>query len=156
MRQLLAVAAGAVTAAAGGLVVGEYPFTGAMPYLAGALFGLVVAEVMVGIAGHATRGLGGWSAVLGAAGLGYAARIDSGFGLHSIGAGAWAGVAIAAAVAGLRAGLRPRRSGVGDDQDVAVAVRHHDQAHHLGIVGRAEAEDVGRLAPPAETGGVDG
>ena len=39
MRLVLAVIAGAAVAAFGGLILGEYPFTGATPYVAGVLFG---------------------------------------------------------------------------------------------------------------------
>jgi hypothetical protein len=108
MGQPVAVGAGAATAALGALIVGEYPFRGWMPFVAGVLFGLVVAEVMVTVAMGATAVLGVAAAALAAAGLAYAARIDSGYGLHRIGAQAWAGVVIAAVVAGARAGRRTR------------------------------------------------
>src|SRR5687767_3656416 len=50
MRPALAVVAGAAVAAFGALILGEYEFRGTMPYVAGVLFGLVVAEAVVGVA----------------------------------------------------------------------------------------------------------
>ena len=104
MRQPLAVLAGAAVAALGGLIVGEYPFTGWTPYIAGVLFGLVVAEVVVSVAGRQGHVLAAASAVLAAAGLAYAVWDDSGYGIRPIALVAWVGVALGAVVAGLRAG----------------------------------------------------
>jgi hypothetical protein len=104
MRHLLALLVGAAVAALGGLIVGEYPFTGLTPYVAGVLFGLVVAEVVVTIAKTASLLLAAASAALAAAGLAYAVWDDAGYGVRPVSVSAWIGVAIAAAVAGLRSG----------------------------------------------------
>lgn len=101
--------AGAAVAALGALILGEYEFTGAMPFVAGVLFGLVVAEVVVSV--------GRWTGVLPAVaaavptavGLAWAAWIDSGEGLEPWPVLAWAAIALGVVAAGLRAG----RSGTG-------------------------------------------
>jgi hypothetical protein len=117
MRQPLAVVAGAFVALAGGLILGEYPFTGWTPYVAGILFGLVIAEVVVSIAGRQGVILGLACAALAAAGLAYAVWDDSGYGIRPIAVVAWVGVAIGALVAGLRGGwwlaARSRRASPG-------------------------------------------
>ena len=48
-RALLGLVLGAATAALGALILGEYEFTGTLPWVAGPLFGLVVGEVVVGV-----------------------------------------------------------------------------------------------------------
>src|SRR5436305_5017660 len=122
MRHALALIAGAALAGLGGLIVGEYPFHGWTPYLAGVLFGLVVAEVVVSVAGAQSVWLGAASAVFTAAGLAYAVWDDSGYGVRPIGAAAWVGVALGAVIAGLRGGWwaawRPGRSDVEREEDL--------------------------------------
>src|SRR4051794_30080268 len=49
MRHLLGVAAAAAAAAFGGLVLGEYELKGAMVFVAAALFGLAVGEILVAV-----------------------------------------------------------------------------------------------------------
>src|SRR5947209_7363318 len=105
MRQLVAVVVGAAAAALGALIVGEYPFTGFTPYLAGVLFGLVIAEVMVAIARRPGVVIGVLAAVAAAGGVAYGAWDDSGYGLRTIPIGAWVGVALAAVIAALRGGV---------------------------------------------------
>ena len=98
-RQAVAVLAGAATAALGALILGEYAFSGATPYVAGVLFGLAVAEVALTVARVGGRLL---AVVAGAeAGLGllWAAWISSGRGVAPIAGGGWAAVAVGAVVA---------------------------------------------------------
>ena len=52
MRQAVAVLAGAATAAVGALILGEYELKGVMAIVAGVLFGIAVAEVVVAVAKH--------------------------------------------------------------------------------------------------------
>src|SRR5437763_10318583 len=114
MRYAFALLAGAVVAALGGFIVGEYPFRGWTPLVAGILFGLVVAEVMVSIAGGASVWLGLAAAVCAGAGLAYAVWDDAGYGVRPVDTVAWFGIFVGATVAGLRAGwwaaLRARSS----------------------------------------------
>ena len=99
MRRPLSLLAGASVAALGALILGEYEFVGWFPWVAGVLFGLVVAEVVVTI--------GAWrgtvpalaSAVLGAGGLAWAAWITTGEGIEPWPATAWLAMALAAAAA---------------------------------------------------------
>ena len=107
MRQVVAVVVGALAAAAGGFVVGEYAFTGATPFVAGVLFGLVISEIVVTVARKKTVALGLVSAVMAAAGLAYAVWDDAGYGVRPVAASAWVGVALAAVVAAVRGGMWP-------------------------------------------------
>src|SRR5437763_6773317 len=104
MRYAFALLAGAAVAALGGFIVGEYPFRGWTPFVAGLLFGLVVAEVMASIAAVPSVWLGAAAAACAAAGLAYAVWDDAGYGVRPVDTVAWFGVAFAAVVAGLRAG----------------------------------------------------
>lgn len=99
--------AGAAVAAFGALIVGEYEFDGALPVLAGLVLGLLVSEAVA--LGGQWRG---WvpaliSAVLAAAGILWGGWIDSGQGLETYPALAWAGAATAAVVAVVRTRPRP-------------------------------------------------
>ncbi|HEY2427534.1 MAG TPA: hypothetical protein VGI06_01290 [Acidimicrobiales bacterium] len=109
-RQAAAGLAAAAVAALGALILGEYEFNGATPYLAGILFGLVVAEVILTIARSGTGVL--VAAAAGEAGLGllWAAWISSGRGLTPIPAAGYAAVGLGAAVAGGWVRLPPRRT----------------------------------------------
>jgi hypothetical protein len=113
MRHAFALLTGAAVAALGGLIVGEYPFRGSTPFVAGVLFGLVVAEVVVSVAGRQSVWFGVASAVFAGGGLAYAVWDDAGYGVRPISVLAWTGVVIGVVVAGLRGGwwaaLRPRR-----------------------------------------------
>jgi hypothetical protein len=108
MRLALALALALAVTALGANILGEYEFDGWMPLGAGVLFGLAVAEVAVGV-GRAR----GWPlavALAGMAGAGmwWAARISTAFGLLPMPGEAWAAVVLAGVSAGLRA--RPMRS----------------------------------------------
>ena len=106
MRQLLAVIAGAAVAAFGGLILGEYPFTGLTPYAAGLLFALVVAEVVISVGGQTGVLPALAAAICTAGGLGWAIWISSGEGLAPIPGGAWVALVIGVVVALLRGGIR--------------------------------------------------
>ena len=111
MRRPVSLLAGAAVSALGALILGEYEFTGWFPYVAGVLFGLVVAETVVGV-GH-------WrgpvpavaAATLSAAGLAWAAWIDSGEGLEPWPSLAWVAMALGAGAAALRAWGRDEPAG---------------------------------------------
>lgn len=99
MRDLAAVAAGSAIAALGALLLGEYELDGATPLIAGALFGLVLAEVVVAVGGRRDGRTAVASAVLAAAGMIGAAWISSGNDWSFVPALGWVGVAIGAAAA---------------------------------------------------------
>lgn len=112
MRLVLAVLAGAATAAFSALILGEYEFVGTTPYVAGLLFGLVVAEAMVTVARRGGVRLAAVAAALAAAGLVWAAWISSGRDWEYVPGLAWVAVGLGAASAGLRtARAAVRRSG---------------------------------------------
>src|SRR2546430_14239035 len=81
MRQVVAVVVGALAAAAGGFVVGEYAFTGATPFVAGGLFCFGVSGIGVTGGRKKTGGPGLGSAGLAAGGLGFAGGGDAGGGV---------------------------------------------------------------------------
>ncbi|HMC51412.1 MAG TPA: hypothetical protein VKI64_01545 [Acidimicrobiales bacterium] len=107
MRQLAAVLAGAAVAALGALIVGEYELRGATPVVAGLLFGLVVAEVLlaVGRASNARAAVSG--ALLSAGGLVWAALIS----VRNRGTGFPVGGWVAAALGAVTAAVWIRSSG---------------------------------------------
>jgi len=106
MRQVLAVIAGASVAAFGGLILGEYQFTGLMPYATGLLFALVVGEVILSIGGQpgVTSSVAAAFCTIG--GLGWAIWISTGQGLAPIPPGAWVALGIGTVAALLRGGIR--------------------------------------------------
>ena len=116
MRQLLAVAAAVLASAMGALILGEYQLSGTTPYVAGALFGLVVAELVLTVAKPSPSGVAAAVAVV-APGLGmvWAAWISSGRDWGYVPGAAWAGVALAPAAAALwlRGGRGRKGAGAG-------------------------------------------
>ena len=126
MRLLLAVLCGVVVAAAGGLIMGEYPFRGFTPYIAGILFGLVVSELLVTVAGRESVVVGLVSALCAGGGLAYAVWDDSGYGVRPMAITAWVGVGIGVLVAGARGGwwqwFRDRRAQASNEASTAQPV----------------------------------
>jgi hypothetical protein len=112
-RALLALVLASASAALGALILGEYEFTGSLPWVAGPLFGLVIGEVVAGVG--RTRHL--LAAVLAAAlsfgGIAWAGWIDSTQGVEPVKRLVWVSAALAAVAALVRVGgLRrptPRR-----------------------------------------------
>jgi membrane associated rhomboid family serine protease len=103
-RLLLAVLVAGLAAAFGALLLGEYPFSGATPWVAGVLFGYVVAEIVVSVGRRRGILLGLLAAVFAAAALLWAGWISAGDGKQPYPAMAWAAAAVAVVVALLRAG----------------------------------------------------
>ena len=104
----------------GALVLGEYDFSGATPYVAGVLFGLAIAEVALTIGRDAGLPVALLSAALAMAGMAWGAWISSGRGVAPIPVGAWVGGALAGAAgfAWVRwSGRRERPSRVGDGSE---------------------------------------
>ena len=107
LRAVVGILCAAGAATLGALVLGEYEFTGTLPYLAGPLFGLVVGEIVVGVG--ATRSLpsGVAAAAVAFGGVAWAGWIDSSEGLEPVKGLAWVAAALAAGVALVRTvGLR--------------------------------------------------
>jgi hypothetical protein len=98
VRRVSALAATAMTAAIGALIVGEYELVGFTPYVAGMLFGLGVAEVELTVGRDARVPAAVAAAMLAAAGWVWAAWISSGQGVAPFPIGGWIGAVIAGAV----------------------------------------------------------
>jgi len=99
-----ALVVAALLSAVGGLALGEYEFTGLMPYIAGVLFGLVIAEVVLEIGQHRSPVIAALCAACVAGGIGWAAWLDSGEGLRPYPAVAWVAMALGALTVGWRTG----------------------------------------------------
>src|SRR4051794_30739301 len=99
MRQLVAAGLAAAVAGLGALMVGEYPFTGWMPYVTGVVFGGVIAEVILAVARRGSVRLAIVAGVLAGGGVAYAVWDDSGYGLRSVANAAWLGVGLSGLVA---------------------------------------------------------
>ena len=109
-RVLLALVLGAAVAALGALILGEYEFTGALPWVAGPLFGLLIGEVVVSVGRSHHVVVAAVVAVLSFAGIAWAGWIDSTQGVEPVKAVVWVSALLAAGASFLRvAGLRPLR-----------------------------------------------
>lgn len=78
MRRLIATVAGAVAAAGGALILGEYQLEGTTPLVAGILFGLIVGEVVTAAGRRRDAGAAVTAAVTAAAGMAWAAWRSTG------------------------------------------------------------------------------
>jgi len=102
MRPVLALVAGAAAAAFGAVILGEYPLTGLTGVIAGTLFGLAVAEIVLTAGsvewrGRERVGMVG-VAVLTAFGVAWACWISAGHLWRYVPNGAWLGLVAGAAV----------------------------------------------------------
>ncbi|MDQ2754733.1 MAG: hypothetical protein M3R71_04200 [Actinomycetota bacterium] len=95
MRFAFSLAVGATVAAASGLILGEYPFTGFTPYLAALLVPLVLLGSMILVAGESGPRIWLLVALLSAAGLAWAVWISTGRGLDPAPLGGWIAVLLA-------------------------------------------------------------
>lgn len=99
----------AAVAALGALMLGEYEFTGSLPFIAGPLFGLVIGEVVVGVGRSRAIPVAVGAAAIAFGGIAWAGWIDSTEGVEPVKGLVWVAALIAAAVAALRTagGRRP-------------------------------------------------
>jgi hypothetical protein len=104
-RLITGIVLGAAVAGLGGWILGEYPFTGFTPYIAGVLFALVVTEVMLSISHRHDLVIAIAGAGCTVAGLGLAVRISTGEGIDPIPIGGWVALGVGAVVALLRGGI---------------------------------------------------
>ena len=102
MRPILAVVVGAAVAWLGGLVLGEYAFTGAAVVGSGVLLGLFVAGAALAVARSPSRILALALAGLTAAGLVWAAWVSTGHRLGNVSVVGWIAVTLGAVAAALR------------------------------------------------------
>ncbi len=95
-------------AAFGAVVLGEYEFTGLLPYVAGPLFGLAVGEVVIAVGASRASAVAVLSSLLAFAGIVWAGWIDSSEGVEPFKTLVWVAAALGAIVAFARiSGLRP-------------------------------------------------
>jgi hypothetical protein len=105
------VVCGAAAATLGALILGEYEFTGSLPFVAGPLFGLAIGEIVVGVGRNRAVAIGVVAAVLAFGGIAWAGWIDANEGIEPVKGLVWVAATLAAVVAGLRTtGLRRRQS----------------------------------------------
>ena len=97
-RPLLALVAGAATAALGAMILGEYALRGLTAIVTGVVFGLVVGEVVVAVGRRQDLVVAVPAALIAGAGLLWAAWIWSGRPWTAVPAGAWTAVGIAVVV----------------------------------------------------------
>ncbi len=110
---LLGLLCGALVAALGALILGEYPFTGSLPWIAGPLFGLVIGETVVAAGRSRSMVVGGVAGLLSIGGIGWAGWISSGDGLAPISTVVWASAAHAGVAGFLRTADLSVRGGDG-------------------------------------------
>jgi hypothetical protein len=108
VRIICGLVCAALVAALGALILGEYEFTGTLPYIAGPLFGLAVGETTVAVGRSRSPITASVASLLALGGIAWAGWIDSSEGVEPIHSGVWAAAALAAIAAFLRtAELRP-------------------------------------------------
>jgi len=107
VRTVLGLVAGAAVAVLGALILGEYEFTGSLPYVAGPLFGLAIGEVVVALRAARAPATALATALLGFAGITWAGWIDSGEGVEPFKTAVWVAAVLAALMGFVRVwGLR--------------------------------------------------
>lgn len=99
MRTVAAVVVAAGVSAFGAVLLGEQPLEGLTALIAGALFGVAVAEAAVTVSRYSDGYLAAAAALLAQAGLVWALYIETGHHLDEAPPEAWAGVVLAAASA---------------------------------------------------------
>lgn len=111
LRAALGLLCGAAAAALGALILGEYEFTGALPFVAGPLFGLVIGEVVVGVGRSRAVAVATVAGLLAFGGIAWAGWIDSSEGVEPVKDLVWVS-ALLALVAGVvrTVGVRRARS----------------------------------------------
>ena len=108
MRTLWAVVAAAAAAAVGGAILGEYTLGGGWPVVAGALYGVVVSEVLLVAQRRPAPALVAAATAMTVAGAVWALWISTGHQLGYARAVEWAGVAVAGATVAAWAGTAGR------------------------------------------------
>ena len=110
LRAWFGVICGVGVAALGALILGEYEFTGSLPFIAGPLFGLVVGEVVVGVGRLRSLAVALPAAAAAFGGIVWAGWIDSSEGVEPVKAVVWVAAGLAATAALLRIAGLPRRA----------------------------------------------
>ena len=106
LRVAISLVIASLLAALGALVLGEYEFTGALPFVAGPLFGLLIGEVVLTVARVRSWPLAIAAGALAALGLLGAGWIDADEGLEPISGSVWPAMALGAVAASASVGER--------------------------------------------------
>ena len=101
MRQAVAVLVGAAVAAMGALILGEYELKGVMALVAGVLFGVAIAEVVVAVAKHPVPAVALITGVLAGAAMAWSGWIAAGRTWHFFGTARWVSLAVSVVAAPL-------------------------------------------------------
>ncbi len=110
LRTVSGLACAAAVAALGALILGEYEFTGTLPYIAGPLFGLAVGEVTVAVGRSRSTPTAAVACLISMSGVTWAGWIDSSSGVEQFHSGVFAAAGLAGVAAFLRTiELRPSR-----------------------------------------------
>jgi len=104
VRRILSVVLAIAVALLGAKIVGEYEFRGYVPFVAGPLFGLVVAEIAVSVAGRRDILESAVAALATAAGLAWGTWLSTSEGVEPWPVLGWAAIALGIVVAGARTG----------------------------------------------------
>jgi hypothetical protein len=99
---VLGILCGVVVAVLGALILGEYEFTGTLPFIAGLLFGLAVGEVVVTVGRSRAVAVAALAGLTAFGGLAWAGWIDSSQGVEPVKALVWVAAALGAVTAFLR------------------------------------------------------
>lgn len=129
MRLAIAALLGIAVAVAGAVVLGDYPLSGSVPWLAAVVIPLLIGAVMTLTAGTHRRALWIATGPLAAGAVAWGVRIATGWGLEPVPASCWAAMA-GALVWPVGCGLWPRR--------IRPSVHGH-----LGDLGHAGGAQVG-------------
>ena len=97
MRLLAAGVAGAALTVASAVVLGDYPLSGSVPWLAAVIIPAVIGVTMTSVAGRHREVFWAATGLLSAVALGWGVRIATGWGLDPVPTSAW--IAIAAGFA---------------------------------------------------------
>lgn len=107
IRAALALVCAAAVSYLGALILGEYEFTGGLPFMVGPLFGLAVGELVAAVGRSRAVPVALLTGAICFGGVAWAGWIDSSEGVEPIHPFVWAAAAIAAACGLLRiTGLR--------------------------------------------------
>ena len=110
LRAGIGIVCGVAAAALGALILGEYEFSGTLPFVAGPLFGLVIGEIVVGVGRVRSLVAGAVASGAAFAGVVWAGWIDSSEGVEPVKALVWVAAPLAAGAAMLRVAGLPGRA----------------------------------------------
>jgi hypothetical protein len=102
LRTVLGLVCGAAAAALGALILGEYEFSGSLPFIAGPMFGLVIGEIVVGVGRARSVVVAVLAGAMSFAGIAWAGWIDSSEGVEPVKGLVWVAAGLAAGAAALR------------------------------------------------------